>query len=94
MKESSVARVGCIVCRKLGYGYSPAEVHHCRIVGGKRRLAFLLPLCPAHHRLGPDSLHRNKRGFRDKFGSEQALFAETLAAIDEISHNTIGAKPC
>ncbi len=23
-----VSEIGCIVCRNLGYGYVPAEIHH------------------------------------------------------------------
>lgn len=25
---SDVASLGCVVCRNLGYGASPAEIHH------------------------------------------------------------------
>ena len=49
-----VVAAGCIVCRNLGYGETPAEAHH---IGngtmGKRASNYeVIPLCPAHHRCG------------------------------------------
>lgn len=53
-----VAALGCILCHYLGYGESPAEVHHVREGNGAmQRDDFLtVPLCPEHHR-GQTGLH-------------------------------------
>ena len=50
-----VASLGCVVCRNLGYGATPAEVHHIRKGQGIAQRADhkkTLPLCPPHHRTG------------------------------------------
>lgn len=47
-----VAALGCALCRRLGYGQTPAVVHHIRtgIGMGKRASDFdTIPLCPEHH---------------------------------------------
>lgn len=46
---SKVASVGCIVCRNLGFGESPAEIHHVRTGQGMGQRASnyeVIPLCP------------------------------------------------
>jgi hypothetical protein len=58
-----LARLGCSLCRHLGYGESPAEIHHIRRLGGKRELAEVIPLCPEHHR-GNTGIHGlGRKGF-------------------------------
>lgn len=50
-----LSNLGCIACRHLGYGYSPAEIHHIRHqtgVGLKSAFNKAIPLCANHHRLG------------------------------------------
>jgi len=59
-----VARLGCLICRKEGNPYSPAELHHIRdvtLVG-----------------LGKESFHNNSRAFSKKWGSQKELLIETL----------------
>jgi len=56
----SVANLGCCICDRLGYPDTPAECHHPRTgVGAGRRSSHFdaIPLCPAHHRIGPEALH-------------------------------------
>lgn len=51
---SKVADIGCIICYRLGYAGTPAEIHHIRGMGlgmGVRNSHYYtLPLCPEHHR--------------------------------------------
>lgn len=47
---SRVADLGCILCKHLGYGETPCEIHHIRRYGGKRDNAPVIGLCPEHHR--------------------------------------------
>lgn len=54
-----VAALGCILCREIGYGPTPANVHHIRtgIGMGKRASDFdTIPLCPEHHQ-GATGIH-------------------------------------
>lgn len=54
-----VAAMGCALCRRLGYGPTPAEVHHPRrgTGAGQRSSHYdVIPLCPPHHR-GNTGIH-------------------------------------
>jgi len=54
-----VAALGCVVCRRMGYGPSPALVHHIRtgIGMGRRASNFdTIPLCKEHHQ-GMTGIH-------------------------------------
>jgi hypothetical protein len=51
-----VASLGCCVCRRLGMGYVPAEVHHVAEGSGLRSNYAVAPLCSEHHR-GASGLH-------------------------------------
>jgi len=51
-----LARMGCILCIRLGYGEeTPSEIHHIRRTS-KRSNAPVIPLCPEHHR-GNSGIH-------------------------------------
>ena len=65
MRASDVASLGCICCRLLGFGYTPAELHHVRKHGGSRKNAPVIPLCPTHHRLGSPgvAVHAGKKAW-------------------------------
>lgn len=76
-----VADLGCILCKHLGLGQSPAECHH--IGDSAERSDFLLiPLCPEHHR-GPSGFHGLGEGaFNARYKtSETALLGMTLEAM-------------
>lgn len=51
-----VARLGCVVCRRLGFSDSPAELHHVAEGSGLRSDFAVVPLCAEHHR-GKSGLH-------------------------------------
>ena len=84
-----VARVvglGCIVCRNLGYGASPAEYHHIREGQGAAQRAgnFLgIPLCDKHHRLGGRGVafHAGQKSFEAIYGSELDLLNQTIGEL-------------
>lgn len=80
---SRVAGLGCALCRRLGYGPTPAEVHHLREGQGMAQRAsdFLtVPLCPEHHR-GPHGIHGDRQAFKDARVDEMDLLADTLEAL-------------
>jgi hypothetical protein len=76
-----IARLGCSLCRHLGYGESPAEIHHLRRYGGKRSLAEVIPLCPEHHR-GNTGLHElGRKGFEKKYGIDEDYLLEQTKGL-------------
>ena len=69
-----IARVGCILCISLGYGSTPAEIHHIRRLGAVRDASPVIPLCPEHHR-GRSGVHGlGRKAFERKYSlTEQDL---------------------
>lgn len=75
-----VAEMGCIVCKRMGYPGTPAELHHPRAGTGAGRRASdwdVIPLCPEHHR-GKTGIHGlGTKGFVKHWGfDEQDLLSE------------------
>jgi hypothetical protein len=78
-----LSQLGCIVCRREGWGYSPPHIHHIRHgVGLSQRShwSLAIPLCPNHHQNGGYgiALHAGQKEFERKFGSEVELLQETI----------------
>lgn len=76
-----VAALPCIVC-----GARPVEVHHIRNGYGMGQRASdleTIPLCPGHHRTGPDAFHAGPRTFEARFGTERELLARVVAMLRE-----------
>jgi hypothetical protein len=74
-----LAQLGCSLCRHLGYGETPCEIHHIRHAG-RRDLAPVIGLCPEHHR-GNTGVHgMGRKAFAKHYGvSEEDLLAQTEA---------------
>ena len=65
---SSLVDLGCVLCRHLSYGETPAEIHHIRRFGGKRDNCKVIPLCTEHHR-GKTGVHGlGHKGFEKHYG--------------------------
>jgi hypothetical protein len=82
-----LSQLGCIVCRKEGWGYSPPHIHHIRHgVGLSQRShwSLAIPLCPNHHQNGGYgiALHAGQKEFERKFGSESELLRQTLTVLE------------
>jgi hypothetical protein len=82
---SKVAESGCQLCRHLGMGHTPAEIHHPRFSEGiaQRASHFLaIGLCTEHHR-GQSGLHGlGTREFERRYKiNEPALLALTIESI-------------
>lgn len=77
-----VAELGCILCKHLGRGYSPAQVHH--LFDPSQRSDWLVaPLCPACHQ-GPNGFHGlgGERPFRARYKlGEVELLGMTIEAL-------------
>lgn len=81
-----VASLGCVVCRNLGLGPTPAQIHHIRDGQGMAQRAshyLVIPLCPLHHTGGVhgESFHAGPREFESKYGSEISLLAQTIREV-------------
>lgn len=78
-----VAMVPCVLCKHLGLGDTPAEVHH--IIESGRRVSHYITvaLCPEHHK-GATGVHGLKeRGFEAMYKlTALDLLAMTLEAIE------------
>lgn len=77
-----VAGLGCIICRHMGLGETPAQVHHLEEETGaaQRQDDWLtIPLCPEHH-VGASGVHTLKKDglYRRYKASELDLLAQTL----------------
>ena len=83
--KTRVAALGCILCRHLGYGQTPAQLHHVREGQGMSQRAadtLVIPLCPEHHQ-GASGLHGlGAREFERRYKTtELDLLAKTIEAI-------------
>ena len=68
---SQQADAGCILCRHLGLGESPAEIHHLRSgMGAGQRNSNMtsIPLCPEHHRGNTGYHGLGRRAFEREYG--------------------------
>jgi len=57
--KNKVASLGCMACRILGYGETPAQLHHVREGQGMAQRAsdwLVIPLCVEHH-TGTNGIH-------------------------------------
>ena len=76
-----VVSLGCIVCKNLGYGETPAHVHHIRTGKGMGQRASnyeTIPLCPAHHQNGGHgvAIHAGQKTWEANFGAELELLEQ------------------
>lgn len=83
--KDRVAELGCVLCRHLGYGETPASLHHIREGQGMSQRAsdwLVIGLCHEHHQ-GASGLHGlGTRAFEARYRmSELDLLAETIRSI-------------
>ena len=83
---SRLAELGCMLCRRLGYRDTPAEIHHLRTGQGLGQRAShyeAVPLCWRHHR-GGEGLHGMGRScFERYYGvTETELLAEARRLLE------------
>ena len=81
----AVAAQGCWLCRKLGLGPTPAQVHHLREGQGmaQRGSAWLtIPLCDRHHaNSSPDGIHGQRRAWKLAGVDEMDALADTIQRL-------------
>ena len=81
--KQKVASLGCVLCRHLDLGETPAILHHVREGQGMSQRAsdwLVVPLCPVHHADPKMGIHGAE--FYQRFRmDEMDLLALTLEAI-------------
>lgn len=83
-----VAALGCVVCRLLGYGPTPAQVHHVRAGQGKAQRAgnfCVVPLCEPHH-TGRHGVHGDRACLRQVNADELDLLDMTIRDVMAGTH--------
>jgi hypothetical protein len=82
-----VAELGCCICRRLGLGATPANVHHIRTGVGMGKRADdkdTIPLCHYHHQGAGGIHHLGRKAWEAHFGvTELQLLQETKEALHE-----------
>ena len=80
-----VANLGCYLCRHLGYGVTPAQVHHLREGLGMSQRAsnyLTIPLCDRHHaNSSPDGIHGQRKAWKLAQVDEMDGLADTLERL-------------
>lgn len=80
-----VAGLGCYLCRHLGYGPTPAQVHHLREGQGMAQRGsnwVTIPLCDRHHaNSSPDGIHGGRKAWRLAQVDEMDALADTLERL-------------
>jgi hypothetical protein len=85
---SKVADLGCIICYRLGYAGTPAEIHHVRGLGlgmGVRSSHYdTLPLCPTHHRGNTGYHGMGRKAFERQYETtEQELLNQVREMLND-----------
>ena len=82
----AVAALGCIACKNLGLGFSPALIHHVRSLNGQRitrNHMLVLPLCCGHHSADSENgFHHGTRTWQTIHGAEAHLLEEVQALLE------------
>jgi hypothetical protein len=81
-----VASLGCYLCQHLGYGATPAQVHHLREgVGMAQRASnfLVVPLCSEHHANSSiNGIHGQRRAWKLAQVGEMDALAWTLEQLN------------
>ena len=82
---SRVAELGCYLCRRIGYGPTPAQVHHLRDGEGMAQRGshwLTVPLCERHHaNSSPDGIHGGRAEWKRHQADEWDALADTIQRL-------------
>ena len=76
----AVKALPCAICGAP----PPSDAHHCihdRHGTSKASDFDTIPLCKAHHQIGPDAIHNGKETWREKYGADHSYITATKRAI-------------
>ena len=91
IRFDKLRQIGCIACSKKGL-FSEPVIHHIwnhTGLGLRPPHTDTIPLCPAHHNMGNESVHLNKKKFYSLFGTEYELLEETNQKIKQLEKEDI-----
>lgn len=72
----NIAELPCAAC-----GHRPVAIHHITTVTPRQDWA-VIPLCADCHQHGRLSIHRSKKSFIKKYGTERFLLAKTILLLE------------
>lgn len=83
-----LSELGCVVCRNIGFGESPSEVHHLigiQFKGLSQRASHqqTIPLCPEHHRGGHGIHHMGRKPWELAYGTQESLLDQVNRELGE-----------
>lgn len=83
-----LSSLGCVVCRNLGYGPSPSEIHHLIGIqhkGLSQRSSHqkTIPLCPEHHRGNHGIHHMGRKAWEAVYGTQDSLLEQVNQEIGD-----------
>lgn len=81
--RTRVASLGCVICARLGFSDTPAEIHHPRFAAGMAQRAsdwLVIPVCPEHHR-GSRGIHGDRSVLRQIKADEPDLLADVIQQL-------------
>lgn len=84
--KNTVASFGCIACKLLGHGETPAMLHHVREGQGMAQRAsdwLVVPLCHEHHQ-GKNGIHGHGFESLNKM-TEMDLLSATIEEVMKCS---------
>lgn len=80
-----VAGLGCYLCRHLGHGPTPAQIHHLREGQGMAQRGSnwtVIPLCDRHHaNSSPDGIHGGRKAWKLAHVDEMDALADTIERL-------------
>ena len=83
--DAQIAALGCIPCKRMGYYWAPAEIHHVRKLrtSKKRKNAPRIPMCYWHHRGGGYgvALHAGEKEFEKNYGTVDSMLDEVAEML-------------
>lgn len=82
-------QVGCVASYIDFGGNTPCEIHHLLDTGGRRGHAFTIGLTYEHHQ-GNNGIHKAKRSFRERYGTDDELLELTNRLVTEFESNVVG----
>ena len=83
-----LSELGCVVCRNIGFGESPSEVHHLigiQFKGLSQRASHqqTIPLCPEHHRGSHGIHHMGRKPWESVYGTQESLLDQVNRELGE-----------
>lgn len=85
----AVKMLPCVICGAP----PPSDAHHViHDRWGQLRACdrATIPLCKGHHQDGPESIHQNKRAWREKHGPDYGFLNRVKRQIAEIEDDILG----